>query len=92
MLEPIQDSLERQVVEIFRAKVKKKYRDLVRPEARLQADLDMDSLGVLSTMLAAEEQLGIAIFPLPADVAEIRTVGDIAKLVKSIQEKPAAGR
>jgi acyl carrier protein len=68
------DAFGEQLLEIFRRKVKKKYRDVVRPEGRLQADLGMDSLGVLSAMTIAEEELALTIFPLQADVGEIRTV------------------
>ena len=91
MPEPMQDSLSAQVVNIFRRTVKKKYRDRVGLEAELQADLDMDSLAILSTMLSAEGELGVTIFPLQADVAEIRTVGDIVGVIRSIQDKNAAG-
>jgi acyl carrier protein len=69
------------MLELFRQAVKKPLVGQVRPEARLQADLDLDSLGVLSTVLAAEQKLGISLFPLPPDVGEIRTVGDVIALV-----------
>lgn len=69
------------MLDLFRQAVKKSLVGQVRPEARLQADLDLDSLGVLSTVLAAEQKLGISVFPLPPDVGEIRTVGDVVALV-----------
>jgi acyl carrier protein len=84
------DAFDEQLLDIFRRKVKKKYRDAVRPEARLQADLGMDSLGVLSAMMIAEEELSIVIFPLQADVGEIRTVGDIIRILKALKQ-PIAG-
>jgi len=91
MREAIGDALSEQVVDIFRLKVKKKFRDRVALDARIQADLGLDSLGILSIMLVAEQELGIAVFPLQADVDEIRTVGDIVKVVRSLREKRAAG-
>ena len=89
MLDSSEDPLDVQVLDVFRRKVKRKYRDHVRQEARLQADLNMDSLGVLSAMLVAEEELGITLFPIQDDVGQIRTVGDIIRLVKTIRARSA---
>jgi acyl carrier protein len=86
--EQVKDAVDDTVLSIFRRNVKKRYRDSVKPEARLQADLDMDSLGVLSAMLVAEEELKLSIFPLQGDVGEIRTVRDIINIVRSVVDRP----
>ena len=83
----VKDTLEDQLLDIFRRSVKKRYRDRVNASARLQADLDMDSLAVVSCMLVAEEELSLRIFPLEVETGEIRTVGDVIKLVRSVMER-----
>ena len=80
----VKDTLEDQLLDIFRRSVRKRYRERVAVGARLQADLDMDSLGVVSCMLVAEEELSLRIFPLEVETGEIRTVGDVINLVRSI--------
>lgn len=83
----VKDTLEDQLLDIFRRSVKKRYRDRVNVNARLQADLDMDSLGVVSCMLVAEEELSLRIFPLEVETGEIRIVGDVIKLVRAVMER-----
>jgi acyl carrier protein len=87
MDDQVKDTLDDQLLDIFRRSVKKRYRDRVSVNARLQADLDMDSLGVVSCMLVAEEELSLRIFPLEVETGEIRTVGDVIKLVRSLMER-----
>jgi acyl carrier protein len=87
MQDQVKDTLEDQLLDIFRRSVKKRYRDRVAVGARLQADLDMDSLGVVSCMLVAEEELSLRIFPLEVETGEIRTVGDVVNLVRSVMER-----
>jgi acyl carrier protein len=86
-MDQVRDALDEQLLDLFRRNVKKRYRDQVKPEARLQADLDMDSLGVVSTMLAAEEELKLRIFPLDVETGQIRTVQDIITLVRSLAKR-----
>lgn len=80
------ERIEALLLDLFRRNVKKAQRDRVRGDARLSADLGMDSLGVLSTMLAAEEELKLPVFPLPPEVAEIHTVGDVVALFTGLAQ------
>ena len=82
----VRNSPEDQLLEIFRRSVRKRYRDRVRPEARLQTDLDLDSLGVVTVLLAAEEEMGTRIFPIESETGEIRTVQDVINLVRAVME------
>jgi acyl carrier protein len=82
----VRNSPEDQLLEIFRRSVRKRYRDRVRPEARLQTDLDLDSLGVVTVLLAAEEELRARIFPIESETGEIRTVQDVINLVRAVME------
>jgi len=54
----------------------------VRPEARLEEDLGLDSLGMLDLVLALEEAFGVGI---PDEVAErIATVGEAVEAVAAL--------
>ena len=55
-------------------------------DARLQADLDLDSLGVVTALLAAEEELGVRIFPIESETGEIRTIQDVINFVRAAME------
>ena len=77
---------EDELLEIFRRSVKKRNRARVRPDARLQADLDLDSLGVVTALLAAEEELGVRIFPIESETGEIRTIQDVINFVRAAME------
>jgi len=56
---------------------------IVRPEARLEEDLGLDSLALLDLLLALEEACGVTI---PDEVAErITTVGEAVDAVAELQ-------
>ena len=53
--------------------------DQVKPEARLQEDLDADSLDLVEAVLALEEEFGVTI---PEEEMEgVKTVGQAVQLV-----------
>ena len=82
----VRNTPEDELLEIFRRSVKKRNRARVRPDARLQADLDLDSLGVVTALLAAEEELGVRIFPIESETGEIRTIQDVINFVRVAME------
>ena len=82
----VRNTPEDELLEIFRRSVKKRNRARVRPDARLQADLDLDSLGVVTALLAAEEELGVRIFPIEFETGEIRTIQDVINFVRAAME------
>ena len=82
----VRNTPEDELLEIFRRSVKKRNRARVRPDARLQADLDLDSLGVVTALLAAEEDLGVRIFPIESETGEIRTIQDVINFVRAAME------
>ena len=82
----VRNTPEDELLEIFRRSVKKRNRARVRPDARLQADLDLDSLGVVTALLAAEEELGVCIFPIESETGEIRTIQDVINFVRAAME------
>jgi len=82
----VRNTPEDELLEIFRRSVKKRNRARVRPDARLQADLDLDSLGVVTALLAAEEELGVRIFPIESETGEIRTIQDVINFVRAAME------
>ena len=82
----VRNTPEDELLEIFRRSVKKRNRARVRPDARLQADLDLDSLGVVTALLAAEEELGVRIFPIKFETGEIRTIQDVINFVRAAME------
>jgi len=86
MLNIVRNTPEDELLEIFRRSVKKRNRARVRPDARLQADLDLDSLGVVTALLAAEEELGVRIFPIESETGEIRTIQDVINFVRAAME------
>jgi acyl carrier protein len=77
----LDDAQKLRVLAIFRSRVKRPLRRAVRPEAELYADLDMDSLSVLSALLAVEQELGLALAWDSPLTGEVRTVADIIVFV-----------
>ena len=76
-----EDPAAKRILDIFRRAVGRRLRDAVRLDARLNADLDMDSLKVISTVLAIEQELRIPVRWDSPGAAEIRTVGDVIRFV-----------
>ncbi len=75
------DPATEQILDVFRRAVGRRLRHAVRLDARLQADLDMDSLKVISTVLAIEQELRIPVRWDANGVGEIKTVGDVIRFV-----------
>ena len=58
-------------------------RDDIRPDAKFEEDLDVDSLGVVELLMALEDNFGVKI---PDEEAEqIKTVGDAVKYIEEHQ-------
>ncbi|MFV9671924.1 MAG: acyl carrier protein [Acidimicrobiia bacterium] len=56
-------------------------RDDIRPDAKFEEDLDVDSLGVVELLMALEDNFGVKI---PDEEAEqITTVGEAVDLVEA---------
>lgn len=55
--------------------------DRIVADARLRADLGMDSVAALNILFAAEEAFGIDAIEV-TDIAAVTTVGDIESLVR----------
>jgi acyl carrier protein len=70
-----------QILDIVRRNVERQNRDAVRADALLNADLDMDSLKVLSTFLAIEQELQLVVRWDSPDIGEIKTVDDVIRFV-----------
>ena len=70
-----------QILDVFRRAVSRRLRGAVRLDARLQADLDMDSLKIISTVLAIEQELRIPVCWEAAGTGEIGTVGDVIRFL-----------
>ena len=77
----VDDPATERILDIFRRVVGRRLRDAVRPEARLNADLDMDSLKVISTVLAIEQELRIPVCWDVSGTGEITTVADVIRFV-----------
>lgn len=56
-------------------------KDKITPESEIVKDLGADSLDVVEMLMGLEEEYGITISE--DDAANLRTVGDIAKLIDS---------
>ena len=61
--------------------------EAIRPEATLQADLELDSLDAVEFAMAMEDEFNIKI--LEQDMRDVRTVGDVLALVRQLQVKQA---
>ena len=57
--------------------------EAIRPEATLQADLELDSLDAVEFAMAMEDEFNIKI--LDQDMRDMRTVGDVLALVRRLQ-------
>jgi len=61
--------------------------EAIRPEATLQADLELDSLDAVELAMAMEDEFNIKI--LDQDMKDLRTVGDVLALVRQLMVKQA---
>jgi acyl carrier protein len=73
--------LENGFLEIVRRNVKPAYRRAVRLDARLGADLDLDSVGIIAIMMAIEEETKLPIFELDPTIGEVTTLRDLMQLI-----------
>ena len=74
-------------LEIVRRNVKPEYRGAVSLDARLRADLDLDSIGVIAVLMALESETKLPVFELDPTIGEINTLRDLLCLI--LQHKPA---
>lgn len=74
-------SLENACLDIVRRNVKPAYRRAVRLDARLGADLDLDSVGVIALMMAIENETKLPVFELDPMIGEVATLGDLIQLI-----------
>ena len=61
--------------------------EAIRPEATLQADLELDSLDAVEFAMAMEDEFNIKI--LDQDMMDLRTVGDVLAMVRQLTVKQA---
>lgn len=73
--------LENGFLEIVRRNVKPAYRRAVRLDARLRADLDLDSVGIIAIMIAIEEETQLPVFELDPTIGEVTTLRDLMQLI-----------
>lgn len=59
---------------------------LIRPEARLYEDLDLDSIDAVDLAISVQELTGRRI--RPQEFREVRTVADVQKEVERLLEEP----
>ena len=82
-----QTEFDRQIVAMIAGIVPGKFKKTkITRETRLQAELGLDSLGILSLVFRFEETFGIdlAKMNLKINVAKLRTVGDVINTGKDI--------
>jgi acyl carrier protein len=77
-----------QILNALACHVKKQVWNAVRMEARLQADLGLDSLAVIVVVLDIEKTLGLSIPWESTPAFEIRTVGDLVAFMTSTEPDP----
>ena len=62
-------------------------KDALVSEARLRADLGMDSVAALNILYAVEETLGGPVIDV-TELADVKTVGDVEALLRARLELP----
>jgi acyl carrier protein len=65
------------IKEVFVTRLKVE-RDKIKPDANLFEDLDLDSIDLMTAVMAMEEQFGIEVSD--TELENVRTVGDAAQL------------
>lgn len=78
---------EQQIITLIAGSVPGKFRKTkITPETRLQSELGLDSLGILSLVFRFEEKFGLdlAKMNLQVNVAKLKTVADVISTGKSI--------
>ncbi|HEX7342002.1 MAG TPA: acyl carrier protein [Rhodanobacteraceae bacterium] len=63
----------------------------ITPEARLNEDLDLDSIDAVDMIIKVQELTGCKVSP--EDFKQVRTVGDVQHVIEQLvaAQKPAAG-
>lgn len=77
-------SIEDKIIEVIKANVKTKKRDLVTKNARLREDLGLDSINFLAVSIQIEEKVGFSFLDFDVDF-NVNTVEDVIKLVELCQ-------
>ena len=72
---------EDQFLDIVRRTVKPRHRRAVRLEARLHSDLGLDSLGVITLMLAIQQETKLPVFEIDPTIGEVSTLRDLMRLI-----------
>jgi acyl carrier protein len=80
---------EEQFLEIVRRNVKSSARRAVTLDARLRDDLSLDSLGVITIMMAIEQETRLPVFEIDPMVGEINTLRDLMRLITRGGPAPA---
>jgi len=86
----VQENFDQQIVTLIAGAVPGKFKKTrITPETRLQAELGLDSLGVLSLVFRFEELFGIdlAKMNIKVNVSQLKTVGDIIDSSRKILEQ-----
>jgi acyl carrier protein len=86
----VQANFDQQIVTLIAGAVPGKFKKTrITPETRLQAELGLDSLGVLSLVFRFEELFGIdlAKMNIKVNVSQLKTVGDIIDSSRKILEQ-----
>ncbi|HET7674863.1 MAG TPA: acyl carrier protein [Gammaproteobacteria bacterium] len=61
----------------------------ITPEARLNEDLDLDSIDAVDMILKLQEMTGCRVSP--EDFKEVRTVGDVERVIEKLLAERASG-
>lgn len=86
----VQENFDQQIVTLIAGAVPGKFKKTrITPETRLQSELGLDSLGVLSLVFRFEELFGIdlAKMNIKVNVSQLKTVGDIIDSSRKILEQ-----
>jgi acyl carrier protein len=73
--------IEDQFLDIVRRNVRAPYRRAVRLDATLYDDLHLDSLGIITIMMAIEQETKLPVFDMDATLENIATIRDLMRLV-----------
>lgn len=85
-----QSGFEQQMITLIAGAVPGKFKKTrITPETRLQAELGLDSLGILALVFRFEEKFGLdlAKINMEVNIAKLKTVADVISAGKSILER-----
>ena len=78
-------NLEEKILQVFAKNVKKSKRKAVSLEANFQKHLGLDSMRLVAILLQFEEMFQIDLTEIEAELAEIRTIGDLVSLAERLE-------